>query len=60
MFGSVTSKEIAEELKKQGYEVDKKNIMLEEPLKKLGRATVEVKLYPGVKTKINVVVSELK
>ena len=34
--------------------------MLEEPLKKLGRATVEVKLYVGVKTKINVVVSELK
>ena len=60
LFGSVTSKEIAEELTKQGYDVEKKNIMLEEPLKKLGRATVEVKLYPGVKTKINVVVSELK
>ena len=60
LFGSVTSKEIAEELKANGYEVDKKNIMLEEPLKKLGRATVEVKLYPGVKTKINVVVSEKK
>ena len=57
LFGSVTSKEIAEELKKQGYEVDKKNIMLEEPIRKTGRQTVEVKLYPGVKTKINVVVN---
>ena len=56
IFGSVTSKEIAEELKKQGYEVDKKNVMLPEPIKQLGRQTVEVKLYPGVKTKINVVV----
>ena len=60
LFGSVTSKEIAEELKKQGYDVDKKNVMLEEPLRKIGRATVEVKLYAGVKTKINVVVSEEK
>lgn len=57
LFGSVTSKEIAEELKKQGYDVDKKNILLEEPIRKIGRQTVEVKLYPGVKTKINVVVN---
>ena len=56
IFGSVTSKEIAEELKKQGYDVDKKNVMLPEPIKQLGRQTVEVKLYAGVKTKINVVV----
>ena len=60
LFGSVTSKEIADELKRQGYDVDKKCIMLQEPIKKLGRVTVEVKLYPGVKTKINVVVSEAK
>ena len=60
LFGSVTSKEIAEELKKQGYEVEKKNILLEEPIRKLGRATVEVKLYVGVRTKINVVVAEEK
>ena len=60
LFGSVTSKEIAEELKKNGYDVEKKNILLEEPLRKLGRATVEVKLYQGVRTKINVVVAEEK
>ncbi len=60
LFGSVTAKEIAEELKKSGYDVEKKNILLEEPLRKLGRATVELKLYPGVRTKINVVVAEEK
>ena len=60
LFGSVTAKEIAEELKKSGYDVEKKNILLEEPLRKLGRATVEMKLYPGVRTKINVVVAEEK
>ena len=60
LFGSVTAKEIAEELKKSGYDVEKKNILLEEPLRKLGRVTVEVKLYPGVRTKINVVVAEEK
>ena len=60
LFGSVTSKEIAEELKKQGFDVDKKNVLLEEPIRKLGRVTVELKLYPGVRTKINVVVAEAK
>lgn len=56
IFGSVTSKEIADQLNKLGYPVDKKNIMLPDPIKAVGRQTVEVKLYVGVRTKINVVV----
>lgn len=58
VFGSVTSKEIAESLEKQ-YEikVDKKKIILAEPIKVLGTFQIDIKLYDGVigKLKVNVV-----
>ena len=48
-FGSVSSKEITEELKKQtGIEIDKKKIKLAESLKNLGTFDVKVKLHPEV------------
>lgn len=59
LFGSVTSKEIAEELKKQlGVEVDKKKIVLESDIKAFGTYSAEIKLYNGVSAKISVMVSE--
>ncbi|MBN2423449.1 MAG: 50S ribosomal protein L9 [Calditrichaceae bacterium] len=48
LFGSVTSQNIAEELSKQGYEIDKRKILLEEPIKSLGIYSVPVKLHPEV------------
>ena len=49
VFGSVSSKEIAEEMKKQnGIEVDKKKLVLSEPIKNLGTYKVNVKLHPEV------------
>ena len=55
VFGSVSSKEIAEELKKQlGYEVDKKKILLDSPIKVLGITEVSVKLHAKVTTQIKV------
>lgn len=49
IFGSITSKEIAENLNKQyKIEVDKKKIDLKEPIKTLGVFNVNVKLYEGV------------
>ncbi len=56
MFGAVTSKEIAEELNKQNYDVDKKQILLESSIKQTGTYTVEVKLYSGIYTKFNLTV----
>jgi len=54
-FGSVSSKEIAEELKKQsGIELDKKKIKLPEALKNLGTFEVKVKLHPEVTTELAV------
>lgn len=59
VFGSVSSKEIAEEMKKQlGYEVDKKKIVLESPIRALGVTNVAIKLHAKVTTEIKVHVVE--
>lgn len=58
VFGSVTSKEIGENLEKQyKIKVDKKKILLQDPIKNLGIFNIEIKLYDGVnaKLKINVI-----
>ena len=49
IFGSITSKEIAENLKEQyKIEIDKKKIDLKEPIKVLGVTTVNIRLFEGV------------
>ncbi len=59
VFGSVSSKEIAEALKKQlGYEIDKKKILLDSPLKTVGVTGVGIKLHAKVTTEIRVHVME--
>jgi large subunit ribosomal protein L9 len=54
LFGSVTSKDIAEALAAQGHKIDKKTIHLPEPFKALGQYTVELKLASGVNATIKV------
>ena len=54
LFGSVTSQNIADSLKEQGYEVDKKKIQLEEPIKSLGIYSVVIKLHPDVDASVKV------
>jgi large subunit ribosomal protein L9 len=59
LFGSITSKQIAEALKKEhGYKVDKKKIELDQPIRALGHTIVPVKLHPEVSGSINVHVVE--
>ena len=59
LFGSVTNKEIAEELKKQHkLSVDRKKIVLAEPIKQLCEVELEVKLYPEISGKLKVKVEE--
>jgi len=49
IFGSLTAKEISENLKKEhNLDIDKKKINLKEPIKVLGKKTVEIRLYEGV------------
>ncbi|MBR5739758.1 MAG: 50S ribosomal protein L9 [Firmicutes bacterium] len=54
VFGSVTSKDIAEALNAQGFEIDKKKIKLDAPIKELGVTTVEIKLFNDINGKIKV------
>ena len=59
LFGSVTSKEISDELKaKCGLEIDKKKIMLEDAIKMIGVYTAKVKLYEGITASLKVSVVE--
>lgn len=59
LFGSITSKDIAEQLKKQhGVEVDKRKITLDEPIRVLGSRKVDIKIHQKVTTTIRVDVKE--
>jgi large subunit ribosomal protein L9 len=57
LFGSVTSKDIHEQLTAQGYQVERRQIHLPEPLKEVGTHEVEVKLHSEVSAKLKVTVS---
>ena len=54
LFGSVTSKDIAEALEKQGYTIERRKIALEEPIKTLGEFKVPVRLHREVTSEITV------
>lgn len=58
LFGSITSKDIAEALKSQsGIEVDKKKIVMDAPIKETGETTLKVKVYPEVTAELKVKVT---
>lgn len=58
LFGAITSKDIAAEIKKQfNVDIDKKKVN-SETIRKLGNYEIELKLYPEISTKINVLISE--
>jgi large subunit ribosomal protein L9 len=56
LFGSVTSMDIAEALAAKGYEIDRKRIVLKDPIKEVGEYEVPVKLHREVTTHLKVVV----
>lgn len=58
IFGSVSSSDIKEALQKQGFDIDKKKILLEDPIKRLGNYTVPVKVFHEDKAEIKVQVVE--
>ena len=49
LFGSITGDAVADALKEEGISVDKKDVLIEEPIKKLGVYQVAVKVHPEVK-----------
>ena len=57
LFGAITNAEIAEALSAQtGLDIDKKKVVLQNPIKELGTYTVPLKLYAGVQTNIRLTV----
>ena len=54
LFGSITAQDIAEELGRQGHQVDRRRIELEHPIKTLGEHTVSVRLHADVHAEVRV------
>jgi len=58
LFGSITSKHIADELNKLKLSIDRKKIVLDDPIRSLGVTPVVIKLHPAVKATLKVQVVE--
>lgn len=58
LFGSVTGRDIAESLEKQNFHVDRRKIVLDEPIRTLGEHKVTVRLHREVPTEITVIVEK--
>jgi len=58
LFGSVTSKDIADALAAKNYSIDRRKIQLDEPIKQLGEYTVPIKLHKDVTVDISVLVAK--
>ncbi len=54
IFGSVTTQMIADSLKENGYEIDKRKIEIEEPIKSLGIYSISIKLHANVNANVKV------
>jgi len=54
LFGAIHEADIAKALEAQGYKIDKKNILLEEPIKTLGVYKVPIKIYEDIKSELKV------
>ncbi|MGQ9823561.1 MAG: 50S ribosomal protein L9, partial [Desulfotomaculales bacterium] len=55
LFGAVSNSDVAEALKKEfGIEVDKRKIILKDPIKRLGVYIVQIRLYPHIEARIEV------
>ena len=60
LFGSITSKDVADELSKQhNIKIDKKKFVLPDGIKSLGGMVVDIKVYPGITAKLKINVTAL-
>lgn len=59
LYGAVTSSDIAEELKKNGFEIEKKQVVINTAIKNIGTTGVRIKLHPQVSCEININIEAL-
>ena len=58
LYGSVTSGDVAEFLKAKGIEIDKRKVMLDEPVKHLGEHEIKIRLHPEVQAALKLLVTK--
>jgi len=58
LYGSVTSMDIAEAIKEKGFEIDRKRILLKDPIKEIGEHEVPIRLHREVTSNIKVTVAK--
>lgn len=58
LFGSITAKNIAQELKKENVEISEKSIVLESPLKEIGEYEIKIRLDHGIETSLMLVIEK--
>ena len=58
LYGSVTSADIAEFLKSKGIDIDKRKVLLDEPIKRLGDHEVKIKLHAEVSATLRIMVTK--
>ncbi|SME93316.1 50S ribosomal protein L9 [Desulfovibrio gilichinskyi] len=58
LYGSVTAANVAEALVEQGFDLDRRKILLSDPIRSLGIFNIEVKLHPEVRGEIKLIVSK--
>lgn len=54
VFGSISSKQICEELSKKGFSIEKKNVIIDSPINVLGNHYVKIELYKNIFAEVNV------
>lgn len=54
MYGSVSTADIVEKLKEKGFDIDRKKVMLRNPIRNLGGYTIQLRLHPEVSASIKV------
>ena len=59
LYGAVTAQDVSDALKKKGYEIEKKQVVINNPMKNVGTFGVRIKLHPEVSCEINVNVEAL-
>jgi large subunit ribosomal protein L9 len=59
LFGSVTNADISKELEKHGYQIDRRDIHLEEPIRQLGQHKAQVKMGEGLEAELTIVVEKI-
>jgi large subunit ribosomal protein L9 len=58
LYGSVTSGDVADFLKGKGIEIDKRKVLLDEPIKHLGEHEIKIKLHPEVQAALKLLVTK--